>query len=819
MTEWYNLSWNEVVEQLNSDANKGLTEEKVEKLQKSYGKNTIEIPKGNNILYIMLLQFKNFWLLYMLLIIGIYFYIGGVNEAISLFGILMLNIIVISFGESEREKEIKELQKLQSSQAMVIRNGVTVKIAAEDLVVGDIIILNDGDIVPADVRLIEGDNIKVKEGAVTGEGYTVEKYSTKIEDKELPLTEVRNILFKSSAIIEGNGKGIVIATGTGTEIANIIGLVVENNEEGNMINKKLHSILNSFTVISIIISACIAFIQLYILKSDIVDGFFSFAWAPIAFIPFSIFILIEIISYFIIKDFNKKGTIIKNLSVVENLSKINMICEDKVGVFSENYAHVKSAYADDNLMGVEDFNLMELNEEFNTLNRVIHIGMLCNDTKFINGEYINPKNDITEIGLAKFVRENNIHSLQLEGIENRILTIPLDKDRRLMTTINRIDNNYRANVRGTVDSLLNRCTHLMKNGVEKEIAEEDIKKIKYANIQMSRMGLYVVGFGYRNYNYEPSVNENLESNLVFAGLIGFYNPPLNEISNVIKRGRELNIHPIIFTEENKLTAESFGKKIGILNRVTRVLSAVEMDNMPEEDLDKIIGRVSVFSKLESKHKTKIGKHYKEVGQNLMMSGKRISDLPYLRISKVGIAFDGTNIVNKLSDVLVKERTYESLLNIIISSRKIVNSLINIIIYSFLCSLTAVIVNIASKLLGLGYVLNFYNILWINVITTIISSIGIALNYKNEEEYNSEPIGKNIFNGIILKSIFKATFIAAVVLGSLYLNEKISFLILNLCLIILSMTFNKKHTSKSKLCYIFNAVVQFIYFIILIKPNI
>ncbi|MBU5483542.1 cation-transporting P-type ATPase [Clostridium sp. MSJ-11] len=819
MTEWYNLSWNEVVEQLNSDANKGLTEEKVEKLQNSYGKNIIEIPKGNNILYIMLLQFKNFWLLYMLLIIGIYFYIGQVNEAISLFGILMLNIIVISFGESEREKEIKELQRLQSSQAMVVRNGATVKIAAEDLVVGDIIILNDGDIVPADIRLIEGDNIKVKEGAVTGEGYTVEKYSTKIEDKELPLTEVRNILFKSSAIIEGSGKGIVIATGTGTEIANIIGLVVENNEEGNMINKKLHSILNSFTVISIIISAFMAFIQLYILKGDIVDGFFSFAWAPIAFIPFSIFILIEIISYFIIKDFNKKGTVIKNLSVVENLSKINMICEDKVGVFSENYAHVKSVYVDDNLIGVEDLNLMELNEEFNTLNRVIHIGMLCNDTKFTNGEYINPKNDITEIGLAKFVRENNIHSLQLEGIENRVLTIPFDKDRRLMSTINRVDNNYRANVRGTVDSLLNRCTHLMKNGVEKEIAEEDIRKIKYADIQMSRMGLYVVGFGYRNYNYEPSINENLESNLVFAGLIGFYNPPLNEISNLIKKGRELNIHPIIFTEENKLTAESFGKKIGILNRVTRVLSAVEMDNMPEEDLNKIIGRMSIFSKLESKHKTKIGKHYKEIGQNLMMSGKRITDLPYLRISKVGMALDGTNIVNKLSDVLVKERTYESLLNIIISSRKIVNSLINIITYSFLCSLTAVIVNIASKLLGLGYVLNFYNILWINVITTIISSIGIALNYKNEEEYNTESIGKNIFNGIILKSIFKAVFIAAVVLGSLYLNEKISFLILNLCLIILSITFNKKHTSKSKLCYIFNAVVQLIYFIILTKPNI
>ncbi|WP_315116895.1 cation-transporting P-type ATPase [uncultured Clostridium sp.] len=819
MTEWYNLSWNEVVEQLNSDANKGLTKEKVEKLQESYGKNMIEIPKGNNILYIMLLQFKNFWLLYMLLIIGIYYYIGQASEAIALFGILMLNIILISFEESKREKEIKELQKLQSSEAMVIRNGVTVKIDARDLVIGDIVILNDGDIVPADIRLIEGDNIKVKEGAVTGEGYLVEKYSTKIEDKELPLTEVRNILFKSSAIIEGSGKGIVIATGMGSEIANIIGLVVENNEEGNMINKKLHGILNSFASISIIISACIAFIQLYILKGDVVDGFFSFAWAPTAFIPFSIFISIEIISYFIIKDFNKKDIVIKNLSVMDKLSKTNIICEEKVGVFSENYAHVKSIYVDDNLINLEDFDLIELSEELNTLNRVIHIGMLCNDTRLFNGEYINSKNDITEIGLVKFIRENNIDRFQLEAMENRILTIPFDKERRLMSTINKIDDNYRANVKGTVNSLLNRCTHLMKDGREKDITEEDIKKIKYAGIQMSSMGLNVVAFGYRNYSYEPSVNENLESNLVFAGLIGFYNSPLNEISNVIKKGRELNIHPIIFTEDNKLVAESFGKEVGILNRVTKVLSAVEMDNMPEEDLEKIIGRVSIFSKLESKHKTKIGNYYKEIGQNTMMTGRRITDLPYLRISKVGIALNGTNIVNKLSDVVVKERNYESLLNIIISSRKIINSLINIIIYTFLCSLVVVITNVASKLLGLEYILNTFNILWVNVITIIISSIGIALNYKNEEEYNSESIGKDIFKGIIFKSIFKAVFIAGISLSSLYLNGKISFLILNLCLALLPITFNKKHTLKSKLCYIFNVAVQLIYFIILTKSNI
>lgn len=793
MTEWYNLSWSDVVDQLQSDAYNGLTEDKVEKFKKLYGKNTISIPKGKNILYTFISQFKNLWILYMFIIIAIHVYLGYINEGITLFGIIMLNIILISFRENEREKEIIELQKLQSSHATVIRSGKRMKISSEDLVVGDIVLINDGDIVPADIRIIEGNDLIVKEGAVTGEGDSVEKYSTKIEEKELALTEIRNVLFKSSAVIQGDGRGIVIATGQHTEIAGIIGLILDSTIEINMINRKLHNILNIFTTVSIIISAFLAMMKLYVLEHNIENILYIFGWIPATFIPFSLFILIEIIAYFIIKDFKGKGVVFKNLSVIENLSKTNIVCEDKVGVFSQNVYYIDKIYADEDILDMQTLNINEERVKNHTLKRVIDIGLMCNEEALLK--------------------------LYKESPGERVFIIPFDKGRKLMTTVNKIDGNYRAGVKGASDSLLNSCTHLMKNGLEKEITEEDIRKIKYADVQMSTMGLNVVAYGYRNYSYEPSINENLESNLVFAGLIGFYNPPIENIGDIIKRGKSLNVYPIIFTEENKLTAETFGKEIGLINRVTRVLSAVEMDNMPEEDLLKTLGKVPIFSRLQSSHKTTIGKYYKKLAQNTVMSGKRVSDLPYLRVSKVGVSVEGRNIVNNLSDIVMSKRSYEDILNLIISSRKIINSIVSIIIYILIISLAGVMLNIAYNILGFGYVLTTYGALWVNSITAIISSIAIALNYENEDEYKITSIDKKLFKGTALKSIVKAMILSGIVIGSLFLNEKIPFLILNLSLILLALGINKKHTLKSKLCFLINIIIQVSYFIINIRPNI
>lgn len=819
MSEWYSMSWTEVVKDLKSHDSMGLNSDEIVKIEESKGKNEIDIPKGKGIIYIAIMQFKKLWVILLFSIVTMFFYKGEIYLSIILGVMLLINMLIITLEEYREGKSLLEFERLDSKESLVIRSGKQIKIPSEDLVIGDIILLYEGEIVPADVRIIESNSLKVKEGAVTGQGDTVEKYSTKIEDEDINLSQMGNILFRTSVVIEGSCKGIVIETGDNTQIGNIISMLVKEKNNKYLSKKKLNNIINkySLTIICIIIIYTTIFVTLKGFSKEFLMNIPSII---LAFLPENIFIIFSLIAYFLIKSLKEKGIDINNLSVIENLSKVSLIFEQKVGIISEKDMEVEKIYIGERIL---DFNKTCIsNEDNNLLERILSIGLLCNDSKFKDGELTNKKEDLIEIAIVKGAQKKGLNLENFKKEYPRILQIPFQKERRLMTTINKIDNNYRANIKGSTDALISKCTHILKADIETELKEEDIMNIKNADISMSDSGLNVIALAYRSFNYEPSLKENLESNLVFVGLIGIKNPIKENMKEIIRESKHMNIKPVIFTDENKITAMEYGKKIGLLDRNSRIISGIEIDNIPEGELPKIIDDVAMFSRINTKHKTLISKEYEEY--TTLMSGSRIKDLPYLKGANVSIASGISNIVRKLSDITWMDRDYKSIIQLIKLSRNCVKGINRSMIYILICSICQGFSLIMLSFLDNNFLISPWRALWTGNITVLISAIAIMLDYNRDDiEYRQQNIDVKILKKNKGKAIKMILFVTILFHFSIILLSKVNlvyvsklellYLIMNLSFIFYAFKFSGNvvfKNKKSNIVILLNIIIQSIF---------
>ena len=509
MFEWYEKSWSEVIKELDSNSYYGLYEEQIEPHRKEYGENRIAVPITRSLFYYILMQFKEIWVLFLFLCFIALICFKLFLAAGIVFIVIFLNNICISLEEYNNGKNIRELQRLNRGHARVIRNGRTMKITSEELVVGDIVIIGEQESVLADIRVIEANDLKVDECSVTGEKFLSDKYESKISDKEISLSDMKNMLFKASTVINGDVTGIVAAVGMQTQIANIMKLLLEQNEKRISFKSILNSILNVFTKFSLvgILAVSIYIYQwnknlLYVIKQIFIIGASAF--------PVGFCFIVWLISVLVINELKKNNNVnFKNLLSIEKFSKVSVICTDKVGGFSRDRMDIVKAYGSNGVIKLDEESLKEGID--GNLFRMLNIGLLCNDTKSIDGKIENSKDDLVEISITRFAEQSGISKKEVEKNHNRIFQISFDTERRIMTTVNKKDKNYRANVKGAVDSIIERCTHIMKNGVEVQITEDDIQNIRDADISMSNDSLSVTGFAYRNFNYEPSLIDEVHA--------------------------------------------------------------------------------------------------------------------------------------------------------------------------------------------------------------------------------------------------------------------------------------------------------------------
>lgn len=754
MTDWYNLSWSTVVNLMQSDAKKGLSYEGLLKSKQNYGDNKIVEIENTKFVKNIVKQFIEPWFAVICISIIALFYSHEIIAGVIILVILLANIYILVAQKYYKQKNFKALKKLNLGTCNVVRNGNLVSIDTKDVAVGDIVVYAKGSIIPADIRIMECEDLKVIETSITGDSNVIEKYSTKLLQNDLSLSEMGNILFKSSVVYSGSGEGIVLAIGMNTEIGKIMQCMLDIEKEDNGFYKGIHGILNIISILGLIGALCTYIIQKnnnlnnYVIANNLAGILLSVVPVSIVFVFCFIWLLLK-------RSFLKDSIHLNDLSVIQDISTVKTICTEKEGVLTGDTMFVKNIYDTEKIVDAnEDF-------EFNdNISRIIEIGLLCNDSK--GNDDKSSRSNIAEKALINFIRNIKLNKSAIDMKQKRLLKVPYDKERRIKTIVYRVSKKYRAYVKGAVDILLEECTHIMKNGVEKEITTEDINKIKSVDIEMSNDCLFVIGFAYRNFNYKPSKNENIESYLVFAGLVGFYNPIKIDMDLVINKCRLLAVKPIVITEDSKLTATALGKKLKIVNLGDIIITGAEMDNLGDGEFDRILEKISAFSRITSKQKVSIMNAYKSKENMVAFTGNKLLDLPSLRLAHLSIAFgkNCSNIIKKLSDVYFENIDFSKIIKLIANSKILINSYKEIIKYIFFSSLSQFVFCIFTVVLFKKFPFAISQIIWLNFGSVVLNSMLLFLN-REKLEFNLHE------NYIIDKKIFvynkeKIIFFSAVV---------------------------------------------------------
>lgn len=818
MKAWYNHSWSDVVKELNGDIKYGLTEKGVEESRNSFGDNRSLNLKNKSFSILFLKQLIKSYSIIGIIICVLLFYLKEIKLPIIILGIIIFCSAFYALKEYNNHNKLNYITKITPKKALVLREKKIFNVNPEELVVGDIIYLEKGDIVPADIRIIECENLKVRESAITSDNQIVEKYETKIEDREISLSEMKNMAFKSSFLMDGTGTGIVVQVGDNTEIGSITKDLLENNLSRSVIEENVSKIVKYPSMVFFIVATLICAYGFYY-KLDMKNIIRILTLGYLTMVPMEIVLSVGLISFAIKRKKKKDGIELEGLSSMQLLAGTSVMLFDKVGTLTEEHMYIDSFFSNGKIIKL---NSSDLEENKDNIDRILNIGLLCNDGKVDNDGNI-VKGSLIEKAIIRYGKENLLNKKNLDIEQERIFQIPFDLDKRVKTTLNKIDDKYRANVVGAVDKLLERCTHIMKNGIEVEITPKDIVEIRDADLSLSLNALNVIGLAYRNFNYQPSPNENIESNLVFVGLIGLENPTKEDSIEDVMYCKSLAIKPIVMTEDNRITANAFGEKVKILNKNDLVLSGVEIDNMNEDELEKFVEKVGVYSKISPKIKFRIVEGFKKLGYDLTITGNRFTDLPSFRAAHVGIATgkECTKIAKKLSDVYIQDNNLFKILSLIEESRKVIQCIKNIIIFNLISVLIQVFSIFIINNIDNTLTVNLISIGLINFFTLTLSSILIYTQHNNIEnnKYENIKINKKIFKDYTSGLIMYVIFLVASVGITFYLGNvksdilgKINmFTILNLNTTIFAFYFMEfKDVIRNKMSILVMAINLIIY---------
>ena len=747
---WFNKEVNEVEKELKTNLANGLTPAEVEEKRNEYGFNELKAKKKKSLFVKFLEQFKDFMIIVLIIaaiVSGIVGYMEGegITDSIIILIVVIVNAIIGVVQENKAEKSLEALQKLSSHVAKVVRNGKVEVVASRDLVPGDIVVLDTGDYVPADLRIIEGVNLKSQESSLTGESVPVDKNAEVIADEKVGIGDRTNMLFSSSLITYGRGKGIVVETGMNTEVGKIATIINDTEGTATPLQIKLNKLGKTLGIAALAICVVIFIIGIAYGK-DIIDMFMTAVSLAVAAIPEGLAAVSTIVLAIGVQRMVKKNAIVKKLPAVETLGSATVICSDKTGTLTQNKMTVQKVFADGKLSNVEDITTIN-----NSLEKLMYTSTLCNDTKI--GENNNLTGDPTETALIdlgfkiKFDVEN---TLKLQ----RVKEYPFDSDRKLMTTVNKVGDKYIAYTKGGIDELLAKCTKYEINGEIKDNLSEYKDTIEKYNIEMAKDALRVLAMAYKELDHEPTDEEmkTIESDLIFVGMVGMIDPPREEVKAAVAKCKTAGIKTVMITGDHKITAVAIAKALGILENENEAITGAELEEMSDEALTKNIRQYSVYARVSPEHKVRIVKAWQANGEIVAMTGDGVNDAPALKTADIGCAMGivGTDVSKEAADVILTDdnfativssveegrRIYDNILKAIqflLSSNvgEIVTLFIAILITPWLSSTFGIDVNLIEVLLPI-------HILWINLVTDSLPALALAVDPAEDDVMNRKP---------------------------------------------------------------------------------
>ena len=759
---WYNLSIEETEKKLETNLSSGLTSEQVTKSRAKYGYNELEAQKKKSLFVKFLEQFKDFMIIILIIaaiVSGVIGYIEGegITDSIIIFIVILVNAIVGVAQESKAEKSLEALQKLSSHVAKVIRNGNLEVVASKDLVPGDIVVLDTGDFVPADLRIIEAVNLKSQEASLTGESLPVEKMSNKIDSEKIGIGDRSNMLFSSSLITYGRGKGIVVETGMETEVGKIAGIISNTVESETPLQAKLNKLGKTLGIAAIAICIVIFIIGL-LYKKDPLDMFMTAVSLAVAAIPEGLAAVSTIVLAIGVQRMVKKHAIVKKLPAVETLGSASVICSDKTGTLTQNKMTVKKIFYDGKLENME-----EIKEISPDLKELIYISMMCNDTKV--GADNKLTGDPTETALIDMGFNLDFQPAELE-IMPRVKEIPFDSDRKLMTTVNKREGKYYVFTKGGIDELLKRCNKYILNGEVKDDLQNYIPQISKYNENMANDALRVLAMAYKILDHEPTDEEmkNMENDLIYVGMVGMIDPPREEVKLAVAKCKSAGIKTVMITGDHKATAVAIAKDLGILCEGDEAITGSQLEEMSDEELIKNVRKYAVYARVSPEHKVRIVKAWQANGEIVAMTGDGVNDAPALKTADIGCAMGivGTDVSKEAADVILTDDNFATIVSSVEEGRRIYDNILKAIQFLLSSNIGEIIVLFVAILIApllsskYGIDINLItpllpiHILWINLVTDSLPALALAVDPAEKDIMERKPAKKQ--KGIFTKGM-------------------------------------------------------------------
>ena len=765
---WYSLSEEEVASSLKSDLKNGLNTEQVEKAREIYGTNEIVSKGKKSVLKMIIEQFTDF----MIIVLIIAAIVSGVaskefTDSIIILIIVILNAVIGVVQELKAQKSLDALKNLSTPTCKVVRNSKVETISSKELVPGDIVILDTGDFVPADMRLIEAVNLKIQEAALTGESVPVEKDLNIINKENVGVGDKTNCAFSSSLVTYGRGKGIVTETGMNTEVGKIATMLDSVDENETPLKRRLEALGKTLGIAALVICLIIFLVGSLVHGRDLLSMFMTAVSLAVAAIPEGLPAISTIVLSIGVQRMVKRNAIIRTLPSVETLGSATVICSDKTGTLTQNKMTVEKVFYNSKVFNTEE-KVSNIDEHYTLL---LNSMILCNDSKLTKeNESYKVTGDPTETALVDLGLKSNFIKPKMDDEFRRIEEIPFDSDRKLMTTVHEVGNEKVVYTKGGLDELLACCNKILLDGNVLDITEEHKAYIRKVNEELATNALRVLAMAYKKIDEIPSKENmsSLESDLVYIGMVGMIDPARPEVKEAVAKCKTAGIRPVMITGDHKITAVAIAKEIGILNEGDRAVTGEELEKMSQEELEKNVKDISVYARVSPEHKVRIVKAWQSHGEVVAMTGDGVNDAPALKTSDIGAAMGivGTDVAKEAADVVLTDDNFATIVSAVEEGRRIYDNILKAVAYLLSSNIGEIIVLFIATMLGWAIEpLLPIHILWINLVTDSLPALALSVDPAEKDIMKRKARkDKNIFSkGMIKRVIYQGIMVGTLTL--------------------------------------------------------
>ena len=707
-----------------------LTSEQAKKNQEKYGFNELVEGKKKSTLQIFLEQFKDFLVIILIIAAVVSGFLGDAESSIVIFVVITVNAILGTVQTVKAEQSLNSLKKLSAPEAKVIRDGVLMQIPSREVTIGDEVIIEAGDCIPADGKLLECASLKVDESALTGESLSVEKSLDEVPEGAA-LGDQTNRVFSGSFATYGRATCEVTAIGMETEVGKIAKLLKTTSEKRTPLQINLDEFGKKLSIIILIFCGILFGINV-IRGGSAVDAFLFAVALAVAAIPEALSSIVTIVLSFGTQKMAKEHAIIRKLQAVEGLGSVSIVCSDKTGTLTQNKMTVEDYYVDEKRIAAADINLADGNQE-----RLLTSSILCNDSTNADGQEIG---DPTETALINLGSKLGREAADVRAQYPRQLEIPFDSDRKLMSTVHTLQGAQTMIVKGAVDVLLTRMTSIRIGDTVRELTKEDKEKIEAQNLEFSRGGLRVLAFAYKELKGQEALGLEDEQDLVFLGLISMMDPPREESKAAVAECIRAGIKPIMITGDHKITAAAIAKRIGILKDESEACEGAVIEDMSDEELKSFVEGISVYARVSPEHKIRIVRAWQEKGNIVAMTGDGVNDAPALKQAAIGVAtgITGSEVSKDAAAMVLTDDNFATIVKAVENGRNIYQNIKNSIQFLLSGNFGAILAVLYASIAGLPVPFAPVHLLFINLLTDSLPAIALGLEPHSKDVMNEKP---------------------------------------------------------------------------------